>query len=248
MADNSKSSHALEVKFDSALLRAREIQKSHPHHKWVGFNGETARLAVRKSQYHWGWDWGPLLMTAGIWRGVRLEVFTARIADFWTEVQLSHDHQIAHITAFAKIESSSHELNEHQGTFSLRFAGQGVAIQNVAVGSDGISSTTFTIEQPNLWWPSRYGEQSLYELSVEIAQKFGATLHQATKKIGIRTAEVVQKPDKHGKSFFFRINGVDIFCGGSCWIPADSLLPRISAEKYRNWIKLMTQGNQVMVR
>lgn len=43
----------LEIEFDSALLRAREIEKQHPEHVWTGFNGETARLAVRKAQYHW---------------------------------------------------------------------------------------------------------------------------------------------------------------------------------------------------
>jgi beta-mannosidase len=247
MLDGSKQSHDLEIVFDSALLKAREIQKNYPQHKWVGFNGETARLAVRKSQYHWGWDWGPLLMTAGIWRDVRLEVFIARVADVWTEIKLSHDHHIAHVTAFAKIQSN-HELNKHQGIFSLKFGGQELASQDVAVDSNGIGSATFTIKQPNLWWPNGYGEQSLYNLSVALTRKGGDTLHQISKKFGIRTAEVVQKPDKHGKSFFFRVNGVDIFCGGSCWIPADSFLPRVSAEKYRNWIKLMTRGNQVMIR
>ncbi|OKL62158.1 Beta-mannosidase B [Talaromyces atroroseus] len=247
LLDPSRQSYTLEVVFDSALLKAREIQKSHPQHKWVGFNGETARLAVRKSQYHWGWDWGPLLMTAGIWRDVRLEIFSARIADVWTEIKLSHNHETAHVTAFAKVQSS-HELNGHQGTFYLKFGGQELAHQDFVVGSDGTGSTTFTIEQPNLWWPNGYGDQSLYELSVAVTQKGGDTLHQISKRFGIRTAEIVQKPDKHGKSFFFRINGVDIFCGGSCWIPADSFLPRVSEEKYRNWIKLMIRGNQAMIR
>lgn len=51
------SKNMLEIEFDSALKRAREIEKQHPEHVWTGFNGETARLAVRKAQYHWGWDW-----------------------------------------------------------------------------------------------------------------------------------------------------------------------------------------------
>jgi beta-mannosidase len=80
--------HVLEVRFESALLRAREIQKDYPKHKWVAFNGETARLGVRKAQYHWGWDWGPVLMTAGIWRDVRLEIYSTRIADLWTLVSV----------------------------------------------------------------------------------------------------------------------------------------------------------------
>ncbi len=45
--------NVLEVEFQSALRRAREIRDAHPEHKWVGFNGDMARLAVRKAQYHW---------------------------------------------------------------------------------------------------------------------------------------------------------------------------------------------------
>ncbi|KAJ5827309.1 Glycoside hydrolase family 2 immunoglobulin-like beta-sandwich [Penicillium robsamsonii] len=46
------------------------------------------RLGVRKAQYHWGWDWGPIIMTAGIWREVRLEFY-----------RLALDHKMATITA-----------------------------------------------------------------------------------------------------------------------------------------------------
>lgn len=247
LREDDKQSHTLEITFDSALLKAREIQKKYPDHKWVCFNGETARLAVRKAQYHWGWDWGPILMTAGIWRDVRLEVYNARIADIWAEIKLSADHGAAHVIAHAEIESS-HALKEYQGAFSLTFKGEELSRQIVPLKFDGKYTTTFNVDQPKLWWPNGYGEPNLYELSFTITDESDNTLHHSSKKIGIRTVEVVQKPDKHGKSFFFRINGVDIFCGGSCWIPADSLLPRVSAEKYRKWIKLMTRGNQVMIR
>lgn len=47
-ADNN-----LEIDFDSARLRALEIKERYPDHKWVGFNGDMSRLAVRKAQYHW---------------------------------------------------------------------------------------------------------------------------------------------------------------------------------------------------
>lgn len=43
----------LEIDFASALLEGRKIKDAHPEHKWVGFNGEMSRLAVRKAQYHW---------------------------------------------------------------------------------------------------------------------------------------------------------------------------------------------------
>lgn len=43
----------VEIDFAPALLEARKIKDAHPEHKWLGFNGDMARLAVRKAQYHW---------------------------------------------------------------------------------------------------------------------------------------------------------------------------------------------------
>lgn len=243
--------HVLEIRFDSALLRAREIQKNYPHHKWIASNGEAARLGVRKAQYHWGWDWGPVLMTAGIWRDVRLEVYHTKIADLWAEVQLTPDHQVAHVTATAIIETSNNDVTAYRTTFSLCLDDVEIARESTGVNPDGISQTVFKVVKPKLWWPHGYGEQARYQLAVAVTQDDcpqDVELHHIAKNIGIRTAEVIQQADKHGKSFFFRINDVDIFCGGSCWIPADSSLPVVTAERYRKWIQLMIAGHQVMIR
>ena len=236
--------HTLEVEFDCALLKARELQSQDPGHKWVGFNGDPARMAVRKAQYHWGWDWGPVLMTAGIWRAVRLEVFSARVANLWPQVRLAADTQTAEVTAVAEVESFVD--GDHTIRFSLSLQGNEIASQDIPV-SGKKTQVTFRVNQPNLWWPHGYGEQTLYEVSASLLCS-GEKVDQESKKFGIRNAEIVQQPDKHGKSFFFRINGKDIFCGGSCWIPADSLLPAVTAERYRKWIQLMVAGRQVMIR
>lgn len=241
----AEGEHRLEIEFNSAMLRGRGIQKNYPDHKWIAFNGESGRLGVRKAQYHWGWDWGPVLMTAGIWREVRLEVYSARVADLWTDIQLAPDHQSVKITAFVQVEAATPA--SYQATFTLRLDGQEVARQSASVGDNGVATVAINVDRPCLWWPRGYGAQTLYELSVLIANG-DDVLHEVSKRIGIRTAEVVQQPDKHGKSFFFRINGVDIFCGGSCWIPADNFLPSITPERYRKWIELMAAGHQVMIR
>jgi beta-mannosidase len=236
--------HTLEIDFDCALLRARELRKQHPEHKWVGFNGDPARMSVRKAQYHWGWDWGPVLMTAGIWKEVRLEVYSARVSDLWTEVDLAADHATAQVSAFAELETSGDA--SYQATFTLSLAGQEIAKQS-STPENNVAKVSFDVSNPSLWWPNGYGDQTLYEISVSL-EKEETQVQQVSKKFGIRTAEVIQQPDKHGKSFFFRINGVDIFCGGACWIPADSLLTNVTPDRYRKWIELMAVGHQVMVR
>lgn len=78
--------------------------------------------------------------------------------------------------------------------------------------------------------------------------RYGATLDSQRKSIGFRQCQLIQEADDHGKSFYFRVNGVDIFAGGSCWIPADSFLAKVPAERYHSWIKLLAESNQTMVR
>lgn len=72
----------------------------------------------------------------------------------------------------------------------------------------------------------------------------------ASKRFGLRRAQVVERKlnDDSGTTFFFEFNNIPVFCGGSNWIPADSFSCRISAERYRNWVKLVADGNQTMIR
>ncbi|THC93413.1 hypothetical protein EYZ11_007108 [Aspergillus tanneri] len=241
----TEGEHELEIDFDCAMLRARKLREQDPNHNWASFNGDPSRMSVRKAQYHWGWDWGPVLMTAGIWRDVRLEVYSARVDDLWTEMELSPDQQTAQVTVFSQVNGGDPD-SSYQVRFKLSLVGKEIDCY-VTEPKDKVAKVTFDVKQPSLWWPNGYGNPTLYEISVSL-EKEQDILHQVTKKFGIRTAEVIQQPDKHGKSFFFRINGVDVFCGGSCWIPADSLLPSITAERYRKWIELMVAGRQVMIR
>ncbi|MCJ1321033.1 hypothetical protein MMC15_006375 [Xylographa vitiligo] len=233
----------LEIDFDSALLRAREIEKQHPDHRWLGSNGEMARLGVRKAQFHWGWDWGPVLMTCGPWREVRLETYNGRVADLWLDYEISKDFNSATGTAFASVEGGAGQTV----AFNLRLGSDVVLQESAKVGDDGLAKVEFRVHKPALWYPHGYGEQSLYEVTASLLH--GETiLDTKSKKTGLRKVELVQHKDKHGKSFYFSINGVDVFCGGSDWIPADHFTPRISNDRYRKWLQLMVDGNQVMTR
>jgi len=237
--------HELEIEFDSALLKARELEKQHPGHKFICSNGESSRLTVRKAQYHWGWDWGPLLMCAGIWRPIRLELYAARIADMRTDLDLSKDYQFASVQVSATVES--HHKHEIQATCTISLNGKIICSTEAEVSAYGKISANLKIDRPSLWMPNGYGEQALYEVHVSISTD-GEELHSDSRRIGIRKVELVQETDSYGKSFYFRINGVDVFCGGSCWIPPDSFLTNVTPQKLRAWIELLVPSNQKMIR
>jgi beta-mannosidase len=232
----------LEIVFASARLEAIKIREQHPEHKWVGFNGDMSRLAVRKAQYHWGWDWGPILNTCGPWREVRLETYQCRIGDLRVDYKLDENLKSVQGTISAAIEGSSGE----KVIFTVQ-DGEKQVFKESADVRDGIAKVEFHVNNPKLWYPHGYGEQPLYKITAT-ARTGGVDLHKVTRKTGFRRGELIQQPDKIGKTFFFRINGIDVFCGGSDWIPADSFTPRVTEERYRKWIEMMVDGYQIMIR
>lgn len=131
-------------------------------------------------------------------------------------------------------------------SFEVR-SGDEVVFRESARISDGLARVDFRVGNVELWYPHGYGAQPLYTVTAT-ASVDGINLHKASRRTGFRKGELVQQPDAVGKTFFFRINGVDVFCGGSDWIPADSFTPRITEAKYRKWLELMVDGYQVMIR
>ncbi|KAI1809889.1 beta-mannosidase [Poronia punctata] len=230
----------LVITFDSAYLRGWKLVEQHPDHKWGCWNGDSSRLAVRKTQYHWGWDWGPTLLSCGPWRPINLEVYESRISDLWCDIEVEKSLKVATVVVHAPIEGKASKLR-----LDISLDDSLVASQEIDDGS----SATFRISDPELWYPIRYGKQPLYTVTATVVVN-DKDVDSITKKIGLRRAELIQRPLKEqpGTSFFFEVNGIPVFCGGSNWIPADNFIPRIDKERYRNWVKLVADGNQAMIR
>ncbi|KAF2495038.1 glycoside hydrolase [Lophium mytilinum] len=230
---DEKKTNTLEIVFEPARARGLELVKQHPEHRFIVHQTEVSRGPVRKAQYHWGWDWGPILMTCGIWKPINVETYEVRIEDLWVKYDLSDDLKKVEGELFGIVpECENYNLNV---TFELSFA-------------DGLYIAPFSFSEPSLWWPRNYGAQNLYTISMHVSSQKDTILSTLSKSIGFRSTALVQEKDAIGTSFYFRINNVDIFCGGSCWIPADNLLSQITPDRYRQWLELTADGNQTMIR
>lgn len=144
----------------------------------------------------------------------------------------------------------THAIVEGNGgivRFEISLGDQLVASETVDSSQD--TTVSFHLDNPELWYPIRYGKQPLYTVKAILLQD-GSEIDIASKRIGLRRAELVQRPlkDQPGTSFFFEVNNIPLFCGGSDWIPADNFIPRISAQRYHDWVKLVADGNQFMIR
>lgn len=182
-------------------------------------------------------------MACGPWRPIHLEIYVSRISDlyFLTEVDISL--KFAEIEVKADIEGAASHVR-----FNILFEGEIKGTETVAV-FDGFATATFRRDNPSLWYPVGYGEQPLYVVKATLLSGI-VELQVADKRFGLRRAKVIEREleGAPGKTFTFEINNITIFCGGSCWIPADSFIPRITPRNYRDWVKLAVDGNQVMIR
>lgn len=192
-------------------------------------------------------------MTCGPWRPITLETYTIRISDLSFNIDVPDSLTNASIKANVEVELPPGTTAPALFVkFDLSFNGTSIATSpaNLVNEADGAVSTTFTISVPELWYPHGYGKQPLYHLTATLKSEQDEVIDVVTKKIGVRRARVVQRPLKNqqGLTFFFEINGNPIFCGGSNWIPADNFIPRITERRYKDWLQLVVDGNQVMVR
>ncbi|TWU76317.1 hypothetical protein ED733_005824 [Metarhizium rileyi] len=239
----STGDNVLVITFDAAYLRGWKEVEKHPHHKWGCWNGDNSRLGVRKSQCHWGWDWGPVLMTCGPWRPIHLELYESRVVDLHAEIDIGEALKSAKVVARAVIEGTASHVR-----FNISLENKRVASETVIV-KDGEAVASFMVQNPELWYPIRYGKQPLYTINATLLDH-STEVDTWSKKIGLRRVELVQRPliDQPGTSFFFQVNYIPIFCGGSNWIPADNFIPRLSKERYYDWVKMVANGNQFMLR
>jgi beta-mannosidase len=196
---------------------------------------------IRKMACSFGWDWGPTVVTAGIWRPARLEHWsTARIAQVRPAVTVTGAH--GRVEAHLTLERTA------TGTGRPLTARATVADVDAQITFEGTEATlTVDLPDPELWWPRGHGEQPLYDLTVTLTD--GDTpLDTWQRRIGFRTIELDRTADEHGTGFTLVVNGVRLFARGVNWIPDDVLPSRVTPERYRHRLTQAADANIDLVR
>ncbi|KIM68561.1 glycoside hydrolase family 2 protein [Scleroderma citrinum Foug A] len=239
-------SNNLEIIFGSTFKKGRQLEKDNG--KFQLWNGDSSRLHVRKAQYNYGWDWGPILMTVGPWKPIGLHAYDIRIVDVDIRCRVSET-----LDAEAIVDV---ELSENTpGSISVILSdvnGTVVRCYNRTTLESGRTHMHFTFipGEMDLWYPVHYGKQPLYTIEVQVKDAGKRILDSRRERIAFRRIRVVEEElvDQPGKTFLFEVNNIRIFCGGSNWIPPDSFLTTMSPQRYRAWLQLLVDGNQNMVR
>jgi len=230
-----EGTHELRVDFEPAVAvgrerRARYLASEGIARDVVRFD---ERAFVRKAQYMYGWDWGPRLVSAGIWRPVTLVEHAGRLLDVLVE-----------------------QSHRPDGAVELRLWSQTDGEGEVVHELEGIAGTqrdgaVIRLEHPALWWPAGLGPQSLVTVTSRLyaaGDAGGRLLDERVTRVGLRQVRLLREPDRHGESFELEVNGQRIYCVGANWIPDDSFPARIDRARLRRQLERARDLNMNMLR
>ncbi|MDX1683518.1 MAG: hypothetical protein R3336_10380, partial [Phycisphaeraceae bacterium] len=241
----SAGENTIRVTFTSVNEYTRKQHRRRPFRARVTESHEDAYPGwVRKQACNFGWDWGPILVSAGIWRSIRLEGHTeAKILD--VAITQTHGKNKVDLDVACEMWRASQRKVTVRAT--LRRGRQVVAEKEVLTQGKN-KSLGLKVKDPELWWPAGMGDQPLYDLTVEVVDKEGEVLDRDERRIGLRTIELDRHSDKWGESFQFVANGKPFFAKGANWIPADALISRRTREDYRRLIEDSADVHMNMLR
>ena len=194
--------------------------------------------AIRKMACNFGWDWGPDVVTVGIWRPVELHSWsTARMFNVRPITSVAAD--LGMLTVHADVERAG------DAPLVLRAT---IAGRSVEVPVTGDSATVvIQLENIRRWWPHGFGEQALYDVVVELLSA-GRLVDRWNSRVGFRSVRLDTLADEHGTSMTFVVNDVPIFVRGANWIPDDAFVHRVSRERYGRRISQAISANINLLR
>lgn len=222
--------NTLEIRFDSPILYCAKKAEEAPG--WESSDATPGFRHLRKAHCMFGWDWGPRLPDAGIWRPIFLRTWDAARLENALILQAHHDG-VVDVTIRPEIAGESAwsaEITAPDG-------------EVIIIPETTATEQVITIEHPQLWWPNGLGKQPLYRVTVRLA-----TGDTRVWRIGLRTMTVSREKDEWGEEFCHVINGMKVFAMGADYIPEDNILARVTPERTRRLLEDCKAANFNAIR
>ncbi|PYE52319.1 glycoside hydrolase family 2 protein [Paenibacillus barcinonensis] len=242
--------NAVAVRFDPLFLHHHDKEQF----DWSSYTKE--RPWLRKAAMNFGWDWGPRMVTVGIWGAVRLERSRiAKLENVYARTESIHTkHARVQVTADVRSVLSYRSRQKRTQplvtTCDIRLLNEAGEVAANAVSlpvTGGQVHTMLHVADPRLWWTHDLGDPYLYTLEVTLYAD-GEMLDQYSQLFGIRTIELALQNGQGENRFAFILNGVPIYAKGANWIPADQMIGTIPDTRYKELVELSVEAHMNMLR
>lgn len=222
--------NTLEIRFDSPILYCAKKAEEAPG--WESSDATPGFRHLRKAHCMFGWDWGPRLPDAGIWRPIFLRTWDTVRLENALMLQAHHDG-VVDVTIRPEIAGESAwsaEITAPDG-------------EVLTLPETTATEQVIAIQNPQLWWPNGLGKQPLYRVTVRLA-----TGDTRMWRIGLRTMTVSREKDEWGEEFCHVVNGMKVFAMGADYIPEDNILARVTPERTRRLLEDCKAANFNAIR
>lgn len=233
-------------KFDALPYR----HNTGPDHSYMGgVFDKTLSPFARTAGYEYGWDWGPRLVTFGIWRPVVLETWnTAKISDAWF-IQKDVTRSRARLQTQVEVESA---VESADALITILADGKEVASAK-AVLKKGINTVTldYELKNPRLWWTNGLGKPNLTKFETKLRLRENGDLRLVAtdvENIGLRSLKLHNDKDQWGHNLYFELNGEPLYAKGSNMVPNDNFLTRCDDAVYKRVVSDAAAVNMNIIR
>ncbi len=249
-----QGTNTLSIVFHRIKPELARLDKAHPEENEGKDTSAIAKMLdagnksyVRKAAYEGGWDWGPNIVTCGIWRPAYLQCWEdERIADLGIQ-QSDITTQAAHINVDVRVLSTVKantilKVEYMQGSQSKSFSYPVI----LHTGTNDISYP-IDIANPKLWYPNGYGKQDMYHFKATLLTG-GHAADMVSTRSGLRSVILNRDRDSLGRKFEFIVNGIPVFAKGANIIPFDHFPTRMTTKRYRRFLQTAADAHMNMMR
>jgi beta-mannosidase len=243
--------------FHSALQFCRQASEKAPYPipcpQYTQCFSTKGRNYLRKMGCDFGWDWGPAFIPTGPNGSIDLLSCDGSYIEDVIVNQTNHLFQDQTCTSVdieikTFLSGKGDEIDYKIIDLTQKDA---IVFHEKIIADTNMPIVKTRIQNPNLWWPNGYGDQSLYKVQVSVVRhgiEEQSSYLDREIQIGIRDLVLDMSPDEIGNKFTFIVNKVPIYAKGSNWIPSDCFSTRITYQHLNTLLKSARDTHQNMMR
>ena len=178
----------------------------------------------RKMACSFGWDWGPITGTSGIWKPIVLTSWDEGVIDSVTVIgDVVNSIPVLTVASVGRGVSKKLKI-EVSGNHHTEFV------------TELNSRDSFELSGFDLWHPRGFGEPTMYTVTISLLNSADEVVDQRTKRVGFRKVELDQNKFDDREMFAILVNGARVWARGVNWIPDDPFPHRVSRAQYEKKI------------
>ena len=195
----------------------------------------------RKMACSYGWDWGPITVSSGIWKPVELHSWKTAFVDHMA-VTPTIENGVPTFALNVPIKGQTQSLSAVVRVIPT--SGKTAILEKKIIINGSRFTETIQVPDAKVWHPRGRGDQPLYNVEFDLLDADANLLETHSKRVGFRKVELDTSAVSDTKNLFaIKVNGERLWIRGANWIPDDPFPTRVTKARYQQRIKDMLEVN-----